>query len=668
MDLDPSISPILKVLAAAFVLGMVIFVHELGHFLAARWAGVLVERFSIGFGPVLLSFRRNETEYALSAIPLGGYVKMLGQTDTPDVEIQTDDARSYQNKSVGKRMVIISAGVVMNVIFGFLCFVVAYRIGIPYEPALVGAAIPGHPAWKAGIKPGDEVVAINGRPANDFETLLSEVALTSPGRSVLRLDVARGDQRLEFNVAPIQEPSKPIIGILPAVGTKLSTVPVWDGTPAATAATPGFLPEDTIQSIDGQPVHSYLQIAEILWRKQNQPVVIQVQRQAKEGAPASTADIKTPANYFRSLGIRMQIGEIVAVQDGSPAANAVDAEGKPSPLLPTDVLKAVDGREDIDPIRLQDEIVAKAGKKVRLTVLRPGRAQQQVEVFVTPVEAPSWIDFPSDPHIGREQPMSIPSLGLAYKVLPTIRHVETDSPAATAQEPLKEGDTVSKVEFSSMAIRADKEKGNNNEEKASLTVKEDHWPGIVWALQFPIIRSVTLTVTRPNQPNPIVVTLTPKADPSWPIAMRGMHFDLALADRKVDNIFTAMSLGLEKTRLSIIRLYLFLHSLSIRLTISPKLLGGPLAIAQLTYHLASIKDIAKLVLFMGLLNINLAVINFLPIPILDGGHMVFLAYEAVTRRKLGERVVLVANYIGLFLILSLMVYVIGLDIFRLVER
>ena len=134
-----AMSAVLQRSAVVFLVNSaVIFVHELGHFLAARWAGVLVERFSIGLGPVLLSRRWGDTEYVLSAIPLGGYVKMLGQTDTPEVEEVNLDPRSYQSKSVGWRMIIISAGVIMNIIFGFALFASAYSLGVPYVPGVIG--------------------------------------------------------------------------------------------------------------------------------------------------------------------------------------------------------------------------------------------------------------------------------------------------------------------------------------------------------------------------------------------------------------------------------------------------------------------------------------------------------------------------------------------------
>jgi len=168
-------------LVLAIGLGFVIFVHELGHFAVAKWVGVFVERFSIGFGPVIWSFRRGETEYALSAIPFGGYVKMLGQDDANPAEMTREDLkldpRSYPAQSVPKRMAIISAGVIMNVIFGFLFFLFVFNVGVPYTPALVGSVEAGSPAWQVGIERGDRIVQINGEEVVEFEQLIQAVVL-----------------------------------------------------------------------------------------------------------------------------------------------------------------------------------------------------------------------------------------------------------------------------------------------------------------------------------------------------------------------------------------------------------------------------------------------------------------------------------------------------------
>src|SRR3954469_5536151 len=177
------VSMIGVILKVAIGLGAVIFVHELGHFLVAKACGVKCEKFMIGFdiGGYKLSKRYGETVYGIGILPLGGYVKMLGQDDDPahikeqmeksQVDVQSANAkpikgpdgetyyvdrRSYLAKSVPQRMAIISAGVIMNVIFAFIFAVIAYGIGVRYEPAVVSEAVPGSPAWQAGIEPGDE--------------------------------------------------------------------------------------------------------------------------------------------------------------------------------------------------------------------------------------------------------------------------------------------------------------------------------------------------------------------------------------------------------------------------------------------------------------------------------------------------------------------------------
>ena len=126
-----------------------IFIHELGHFLLAKWNGVKVEKFSIGFGPTLFGFRRGETEYVLAALPLGGFVKMLGEGPEDEANKSTDP-RAYPNKSVGARMAIISAGVIMNVFLGLACFVYAYGHGMDEIPAKVGAVVAGLAGLRGG--------------------------------------------------------------------------------------------------------------------------------------------------------------------------------------------------------------------------------------------------------------------------------------------------------------------------------------------------------------------------------------------------------------------------------------------------------------------------------------------------------------------------------------
>src|SRR6185295_6833729 len=156
----------------AIGLGLVIFFHELGHFAVAKWCNVYVERFSIGFGPVLFGWKWGETEYALSAIPFGGYVKMMGQDDSDPSQMTNEelaaDPRSYSAKPVWQRMAIISAGVTMNLITAILFFAIAFHYGVQVSPPIIGEVRPGMPAWSADIESGDRVERINGRRVNSF--------------------------------------------------------------------------------------------------------------------------------------------------------------------------------------------------------------------------------------------------------------------------------------------------------------------------------------------------------------------------------------------------------------------------------------------------------------------------------------------------------------------
>ena len=157
----------------ALGLGVVIFIHELGHFLVAKWCDVHVQTFSIGFGPALpgCSFQWGETTYKIALFPLGGYVKMVGEGGENDEE--EDDPRSFKNKTVWQRMAIISAGVIMNVLFGLVVFIVAFKIGVHRHAPVVGVVEAGGPAWQKGVRSGDVLREVGDIKHPYFEDLKS---------------------------------------------------------------------------------------------------------------------------------------------------------------------------------------------------------------------------------------------------------------------------------------------------------------------------------------------------------------------------------------------------------------------------------------------------------------------------------------------------------------
>jgi len=198
-------------LAFAVALGALVFVHELGHFFVAKQLGVRVLRFSIGFGPVLWAWRRGETEYALSAMPLGGYVKMLGEDD--DREAITEPERAFSTQSPGRRAAIVFAGPAMNFVFAFLVYALLFAVvgaEMPSNLPRVGGVAPGSPAEAAGLRANDDIVAVDGHPIATWDDL-SQSVLHSDGKP-LNLTVARDGARFPLVVKPELRDNRSLFG------------------------------------------------------------------------------------------------------------------------------------------------------------------------------------------------------------------------------------------------------------------------------------------------------------------------------------------------------------------------------------------------------------------------------------------------------------------------
>ncbi len=325
-----------NILKVAVGLGFVIFIHELGHFLLAKWNGVKVEKFSIGFGRTLVGFHRGETEYVLAAIPLGGFVKMLGE-GTEEQSTKSTDPRAYPNKSVWARMAIISAGVIMNVLLGLACFVYAYGTGVVETPAKVGMVVAGGPAYEAGVKPGDEIVAIDDRNDITFDHLILKVRLSGSGQ-VLHFDLNRPGQKklISVNLEPRREATAdmPSIGIAPERSLSLLTPPFEPpaGTvpPVKSAAT--LLKLDDILVEMGPEGSTPVKVADaeeyhrLLARWADRPLTFVFERHAEApgGAsnPAKRITLTLPANHFVDFGLRLAMEPIASIQHGSPADRA----------------------------------------------------------------------------------------------------------------------------------------------------------------------------------------------------------------------------------------------------------------------------------------------------------------------------------------------------------
>jgi regulator of sigma E protease len=274
-----------SLLAFLVVIGVLIVIHELGHFVVARLCGVGVERFSIGFGPVLWRYRGKETEYCLSAIPMGGYVKMMGDDENPlegGGGAAVDPAKAFHSKSLIARFLIVFAGPGMNFVLAAVIFALVYMtVGRPALPAVVGWVAPDAAAARAGLAPGDRVRAIDGRPAQYWDEVI-RVVRESGGKPIeLTLAGPAGAER-RITVTPARVAEKDIfgderevwdIGATPFVPPSIGDVVA--GYPAAQAGLRGG---DTVLSIEGRPVVTWSDLAEAISRRADQPTRLEVRR------------------------------------------------------------------------------------------------------------------------------------------------------------------------------------------------------------------------------------------------------------------------------------------------------------------------------------------------------------------------------------------------------
>lgn len=313
--LDAILPVLIVIVRFVVVIGILILVHELGHFFVARWTGVGVERFSIGFGPVLLRWRGKETEYALSAIPMGGYVKMVGEESPIEGGGGPvyDPARSFALKPLWARFLIVFAGPAMNLVLAAVIFsIVLAGLGRAVWPATVGKVTANSPAATAGLRVGDTVVAINGRPVKYWDEV--DLAVTKSAGQSLELRVRRDGAESTVSLTPR----------LRAVVDPIFRDPheTWDigagvqGLPLITSVSPrspaeraGLKPNDAVVAVDGQPMRSPDDLLEVIRSRPGTSFVMTVERDGKRLDLTVTPD---PVKERSPSGEETTVGKIQA--------------------------------------------------------------------------------------------------------------------------------------------------------------------------------------------------------------------------------------------------------------------------------------------------------------------------------------------------------------------
>jgi regulator of sigma E protease len=535
-------------------------------------------------------------------------------------------------------MAIISAGVIMNVIFAVLMASLAYGLGVKEMTCTISGVRTGGAAWRAGLRTGDEIVKIGDRENPIFNDLRHGVTVGDLAKGI-EFTVRRpadGSTRTVL-LKPDTDLGVPTIGVTSPISLTLPAE-FGKGLPgAAGLAKPALEPGDTVRTIDGVAVKTYAELLAVLSRTPSATLTLGVDRAVKGAAKPERVEIALPPQPRRTTGITIGPARVTAVQEGSPAAAAGLEAG--------DTILAVAGEPAGDPLTLEDRLAAFTGKPLALTVGREGQADR--EVTITPREV-TWRD---DETSGPGCRVAVSALGIALAVADVVTEVAAGSPAAVAG--MVAGDRLTRANLVLPGEPAD-------DEGVPISANDPNWPAVVAAIQqLPVGTKLKLEVAAAAGQTRSVELEPVETDDLFSVG-RGLVFDPVYEKVQARSLGEAFSRGFRKAGEDLSLVYSFLGKLWSN-KISPRLLGGPIEIAKQAGKSAE-EGFGRLLLFLTMLSANLAVVNFLPIPVLDGGHMVFLLYEFVRGKPPSETVVGVLSYLGLALILTLMMFVFGLDL------
>lgn len=675
----PFASTVFDLLLVVVGFGLIIVIHELGHFVAARWAGIRVFAFAVGFGPAVFSFRKglgwrrgssegeyrtlladrdvsihdlpptdvSPTEYRLNWLPLGGYVKMLGQEDAnPGATSHAPD--SYQTCHPAKRLVVISAGVVANVILAAIVFMLVFMVGLRTEPPRLGVvasdgpaatALPQDPAIvDAGLKAGDDVLRINGREARSFNDLMLASAMARPGDPIDVLVERDGfDTPLAFEVVPQKSEATGLqgIGVAPAQSTQL----YGDGGDIEgfqrvmrQIGLEGIPPSATLESVrigDGpaQNIDDSGVLAGVFVGSSGQPVTLTFDL---DGATHQAT--LTPRPQLQQAMVPMPSGSTTSQTHlfGFTPAMTVGmldekARGYEQGLRTGDLFARLGSLEYPSIASGIAEIRRYAGDTIPIVVLRDG---EPVELSVG-VTREGTIGFYPDQDTESTilaLPPSGANFGEPVADRPGVRVV------TVAGRPVSSFADIRSALLDATAGAFAAEAGAEVDLELLLpTAQGVDGELLERTIQLSDAEVASLHGLGYGPPAGLLSVFRPA------------EFTL-----KADGPIDAVRVGLAETHRVMMMTYLTFARL-FQGSVKVEHLKGPVGIAHLGTRVAD-RGFIWLLFFMALISVNLAVVNFLPLPIVDGGQFLFIIFEWIRGKPVPEAVQSIATVAGLLLI------------------
>jgi len=672
-------------------LGLVIFVHELGHFLAAKWAGIKVEEFALGFGKKLWGRRKGETEYRINALPLGGYVKMLGQDDFKPTLETPADPRAWQATPVGKRLVVLSAGVAMNVVFAAVLFVAVCLVGIEFAAPVVGSVAPGYPAEKAeivwqddppdqaqaasgqfstqGLQPGDRILKVDDKRITHFDQI-SLMSLRGGRGKVHEMTIERRfDGKKRIGVAKIKTMAmeselagkRPHFGIAPAEELTFDKVEDW-------IFTDPFQADDRVLALNGRPVRYGWDLEPIQETLDGQPVTVAVQRDEQRLevriSPRLSGGKLDDVVYHEGSRVYGKIasedaGELVLrLEDGSERTFAREGVvvGKDEPLDilgmgPRLKVLAVEKDSPADKAGLRPgDIIAGYGDQGTPTLRQFLDINEQVADSGTDVVVlrdgelmPPTRILPAK-HMGRARVGILPTGDQDHTVVAGVR------PGSAAEAAgIRSGDEITQINGQPVAT----------------------WLDVYHRLSDLAGQDVSITYRRGSatataEIGPLTEEKFDPEDYTFNIFSGVRPFKMLVVAVRKRNPLAAVVWGLGETRDFIVTTYATLRGL-LSGDVSGKALHGPVGIGGVAIRVGR-QSFIRLVYLMAIIGVSIAVINFLPLPVLDGGLVVLVLIEKIRGRPLPLKVQAAIQVVGFVLIIGAFVALTWNDIARWIQQ